>query len=281
MPEQKPEMNGPAPLRTWPRAFAPLAGKINDLCAWWLGLQAGPGIKITKSRSRTLIELSNPIGAGSGSEGAAINVVGSDGKLNLVTKHSTWASPTAYPTDLRSVNTGRTVRLDADGLSVEGAAADFLHDPVAGTGGFYRGSRKFEFDLSTAPGFDIVVNAAGGLVLTHISSGRTITLAADATSVSVEKTDGDYGSLYTTGVEASDVASGGYVGLDANPGNGLAVLIGGVTITANEDGLVINNGSNNLTIDPALITHNMTVREIDVCDSGTPKSMLVIGSAPY
>lgn len=37
-------------------------------------------------------------GSSSGPEGDAIGVVGGDGKLNLVPKHSTWVTPTTYPT---------------------------------------------------------------------------------------------------------------------------------------------------------------------------------------
>ncbi len=243
-------------------------------------IQAGKNISVVEADANTIISADDPP-PGSGTEGDPISVVGSDGKLNTVPKHSTWSSPSAYPTELRAVNTGRTMRLDVDGLSVEGAAADFLHDPVTGIGGGYKGSRKIEVDLSSAPAFDIAVTAAGGLVLTHIASGRTLTLAADATSIRATKADGDFGSLYNTGFEAQETSSGNAVGLDANSGNGLAIDIDGVQITANDNGLIISNGTNNLTIDPALITANMSVREIDVCDAGVTKQMLIVGSAPY
>lgn len=53
------------------------------------------------------------------SEGAAIDVVGSDGKLNKVPKHSTWVTPTAYPTYLRTTTSGKTIILDSNGLEVD------------------------------------------------------------------------------------------------------------------------------------------------------------------
>lgn len=53
-------------------------------------------------------------------EGAAIDVVGSDGKLNKVPKHSTWVTPTSYPTYLRTTTSGKTVTLDSNGLEVDG-----------------------------------------------------------------------------------------------------------------------------------------------------------------
>lgn len=52
-------------------------------------------------------------------EGAAIDVVGSDGKLNKVPKHSTWVTPTAYPTYLRTTTSGKTIILDSNGLEVD------------------------------------------------------------------------------------------------------------------------------------------------------------------
>ena len=52
-------------------------------------------------------------------EGAAIEVVGNDGKLNKVPKHSTWTTPTAYPTYLRTSTSGKTVTLDSNGLEVD------------------------------------------------------------------------------------------------------------------------------------------------------------------
>lgn len=52
-------------------------------------------------------------------EGAAIDAVGSDGKLNKVPKHSTWVTPTAYPTFLRTVTSGKKVTLDSNGLELD------------------------------------------------------------------------------------------------------------------------------------------------------------------
>lgn len=53
------------------------------------------------------------------SEGAAIEVVGSNGQLNKVPKHSTWVTPTDYPTFLRTVTSGKKVTLDSNGLEVD------------------------------------------------------------------------------------------------------------------------------------------------------------------
>ena len=52
-------------------------------------------------------------------EGVAIEVVGSNGKLNKVPKHSTWVEPTDYPTFLRTVTSGKKVTLDSNGLELD------------------------------------------------------------------------------------------------------------------------------------------------------------------
>ena len=45
---------------------------------------------------------------------------------------------------------------------------------------------------------------------------------------------------------------------------------------------VYNNVTGNLlTIDPALITHDMSIQTWAVCNSGTPASSLVLASAPF
>jgi hypothetical protein len=51
-------------------------------------------------------------------EGAEISLVGSDGKLNKVAKRSNWATPSAYPTVLKAVNSSTHVLLDSAGLEV-------------------------------------------------------------------------------------------------------------------------------------------------------------------
>lgn len=57
-----------------------------------------------------------------GEEGEAIDVVGSDGKLNKVAKHSTWATPTAFPTVLKVVNGTTSIVLDSTGFTMTDTA---------------------------------------------------------------------------------------------------------------------------------------------------------------
>jgi hypothetical protein len=133
------------------------------------------GLKVSISDGRLIFDASGIIG----SEGAPIDVVGSDGKLNKVPKHSTWATPTVYPSFLATNN---------------------------GT--------------------------------------------AQMTSTAFIAALGNYA-----------------VSLRAESGEGLYIQKSG--------------GATYLYIQESAITKIMTVREIDVCDGGVAKKMLVIGSAPY
>jgi hypothetical protein len=51
-------------------------------------------------------------------EGTAASVVGADGKLNAVRKHSTWGTPSAYPTVVKMVDGSVSVTLNSSGLEI-------------------------------------------------------------------------------------------------------------------------------------------------------------------
>jgi hypothetical protein len=55
----------------------------------------------------------------------------------------------------------------------------------------------------------------------------------------------------------------------------------GVSIVKNEGIHVYTSAGKDCYIANSAITRDMSVREIDVCDNGTAKKMLVLGSAPY
>jgi len=136
-----------------------------------------------------------------GGEGDAIDVVGSDGKLNKVAKRSDWATPSAYPTVLR-----------------------------CGTAG-------------SAPASEMAASYVSVYGATPASTSSLIPTAFQATS------------------------AGGYI---VN------------LVASSSDGLYMQNAAvANLFLQMSAITRNMSIREIDVCDGGVAKKMLVIGSAPY
>jgi hypothetical protein len=73
-------------------------------------LQAGPGVNIAKAKGNTLVRTrASNQSPSAGSEGAAIDVIGGDGKLNKVPKHSTWATPSTYPSLVRVGASGANV----------------------------------------------------------------------------------------------------------------------------------------------------------------------------
>jgi hypothetical protein len=62
----------------------------------------------------------------------------------------------------------------------------------------------------------------------------------------------------------------------------LGVVTASCTILMNATGFVATNASGkSCTIAFAGLTYDLSIREITICDSGTAKKMLIIGSAPY
>jgi hypothetical protein len=115
-------------------------------------LQAGPGVNIAKAKGNTLVRTrASNQSPSAGSEGAAVEVVGADGKLVKVVRHSTYATPTAYPTELRTVNTGVTAKLDASGITVSNANYEIYLNPAGGIVRFRQNAGPYviEFDLAT------------------------------------------------------------------------------------------------------------------------------------
>lgn len=225
------DSNGPMPLRSGPKAFARERAKINELCRWFAGLRAGPGVTVTKSPDATLIGIaSGKNSTGATAAGAAISVVGSDGKLNLVPKHSTWSAPSTYPTALGVRAPAASIEIDINSGGIE------VRDTSGTSSSSYVGKQA----------------------LSHVAANGAYTFTSDFTNVRIEV--------------LSMVGTAPVFQVD----------FGGSTFSLLANGkLVISNGSNTLTIDPALITHDVTLREIAVCNSGTPATMLILGSAPY
>jgi hypothetical protein len=133
-----------------------------------------------------------------GTEGDAIDAVGSDGKLNKVPKHSTWTTPSAYPTVLKAEDGTTYILISATsgGLTVSSTAGTVQITPTS-----------------------VVVNFAGG------------------SSVNIVRGEGIHVYNATTGKDC-------YLQLSQ-------------------------------------VTADMSIREIDVCDGGTAKKMLVLASEPY
>lgn len=258
---EKPEMNGPEPLRQWPKAFGRLAAKINELCAWFGGISAGPGIHVTKSRARTIISLAPSRSSFGGStEGSAIDVVGSDGKLNKVPKHSTWATPSTYPTYHRVENSDYRLQFDSSTGILDITRLS--------------NSKKVRIDVS-ALADSITINSSGifvqntstsNSVLLAVSGAVTITNSANSKAISISPVSlANDITIDSSGIKVTNASSSNYAKIAET---------GVITVYK-------STGTKTLTIDPASISQNMSIREIDVCAAGTSKKMLVLASAPY
>lgn len=55
----------------------------------------------------------------------------------------------------------------------------------------------------------------------------------------------------------------------------------GKTITLDSNGLEIYNGSQTISLFFSAFSNNMSIKEIDVCDGGVNKKMLILASDPY
>lgn len=308
-------MAGPGPLTSYPRAFRALAAKINELCTWFGGISAGPGIQVTKSKNRTIISLAGIKRSGSGSEGDAVSVVGSDSKLNTVQKHSTWTSPTSYPAFLRCGETGSfyTVIDAASGMTAnDPASGDYLTAHIDGIT-LRIGSITTTCDGTTvkvdngsthaaigAAGFEAVEPASGDEVTLDYLYGLRVYIGgvevkANDSGIRVTAVSGDYTQISAAGVVTLmnitttnrimiDQASlANDITIDSNGIKVLAASSANYTKITNEGLIQVFNDTDTklLTIDPALITETMSIREIDVCSGGVAMKMLVLASAPY
>jgi len=95
-----------------PAAFVDVGAKHNALVDVVKTMRGENGITVVASDANVIIR-----GSSTGSSGDAVNVVGVDGKLNAVVKHSTWAAPTTYPTELGVIIGSGESFLSEDGFT--------------------------------------------------------------------------------------------------------------------------------------------------------------------
>ena len=102
-------------IQQLPAAFVEVGAKHNALVDVVKTMKGENGITVVASDANIILRGVSTTGT---VEGDPVNVVGSDGKLNAVVKHSTWASPTYYPTYLRTSTTPNSITMDSNGLEV-------------------------------------------------------------------------------------------------------------------------------------------------------------------
>lgn len=211
------------------------------------------------------------------SEGGAVDVVQSDGKLIKVVSHSTATAPTEYPEELHVVVGDLTVDVDSDGVTVTDADSGNI-TRISNLGVVTVENPTNTASVTISPtdlADDIVIGKDGIRVTNHTSANYCdiaktgeVTIYNDTNGAQIKLSPVDLADNITVdknGIKVANVTSGDYTKI-ANDGV--------VTV-------VENTNSKTLTIDPDLITHDVTLTEWDVCDAGDPAKALFLSSAPY
>ena len=164
---------------------------------------------------------------------------------------------------------------------------------ASGTGGLRVtvSEGKIIFELAGALDVDITGHAATATEADFAYFADTAAFANVAYDAYAVPASGITGNTLPAGVTGSSLTTlGNLVSLEVVGISNLAAVYctglsvnfsSGASIVCSSTGFSVNTGTKSLVISFASITHDMSVREIDVCDSGTPKQMLVLGSAPF
>ena len=214
-------------------------------------------------------------------------VISSNGTITTISTDEV-ITTTDYPIALHVLDDGVGVDITKNGVAVGDGVTSSSMDET----GFGFNGASVDATLSSAG--CIVTDATTTSTMDkdgYTYTGTTVTVAATANGVTVgdgttsSKMDEDGLSYNGTSVDVSINAAG--VKVDDSNTNTVIDESGwtytGSTVVASldETSFYMSNGTKNLSIAFADIDANMSIREIDVCDNGTPAKMLVIASAPY
>jgi hypothetical protein len=92
-----------------PAAFAEFARKHNGLVYLLQSMRGENGVTVAVADANIIISATG--GGTNSGEGDPWHSIGSDGKLGIVQKHSSWTAPTTYPTSLYVVTASTTVSI--------------------------------------------------------------------------------------------------------------------------------------------------------------------------
>jgi len=246
-----------------PSAFAAIGEKHNALVNVVKSMSGAGGISVKVSDANVIIDGSGiSVAGGGGTEGDPIQVVGSTGLLNTVPKHSTWATPTTYPTNLAIVNGSVTASMNVAGFGYEDAnatlaAAGYGVTYLRGSDGFRANPAGFFYDGSSVTAelsssrlrwrnASVTFTADGSSVNYRTASA---TFVADASGIyyqtsTASATVNDTGFYIASGALAADVTTAGFTYEDAS-----------ITAVLGASGLSIeDNGTNRMLIDELGLT---------------------------
>ena len=144
----------------------------------------------------------------------------------------------------------------------------------------------------SAPTFDSFYATIESLTAISITSATVYATAITASSISATRffsssatfssltaTVATVGTFRATSITAFNITSSSLQSTSIT-----AASITATTITATSywgNSLTLTNGGNTVSIGQASITRSLALKEVAVCDSGTPKKILVLASDPY
>jgi hypothetical protein len=233
-----------------PAAFEAVGAKHNALVDVVKTMKGENGITVVASDANVIIRGSSTTGTASGDP---VDVVGSDGKLNAVVKHSTWASPTAYPQRLEIRSGSVTMSMSLDG---------FL---------FNNGTVDFEI-------YDTGITYTNGTDTYHVND-----YGFDYSSGSITTGIGYYGVTWANGAATFRVAGAGVTFSDSSgyswiDGAGIVISTGGSRLDLDQDGYHIRSASATASLGPNALkltdganvaTYGITVARIADADETT------------
>jgi hypothetical protein len=237
-------------IQQLPAAFVEVGAKHNALVDVVKTMKGENGITVVASDANVIIRGSSTTGTASGDP---VDVVGSDGKLNAVVKHSTWASPTAYPQRLEIRSGSVTMSMSLDG---------FL---------FNNGTVDFEI-------YDTGITYTNGTDTYHVND-----YGFDYSSGSIEAGIGYRGVTWANGAATFRVAGAGVTFSDSSgyswiDGAGIVISTGGSRLDIDQDGYRIIDASATASLGPTALnltdgtnvaTYGITVARIADADETT------------
>lgn len=309
-------------IRQLPSAFASIGEKHNALVDVVKSMSGAGGISVKVSDANVIIDGSGiSVTGGGGTEGDPIQVVGSTGLLNTVPKHSTWATPTTYPTDLAIVNGSVTASMNVAGFGYEDAnatlaAAAYGVTYVRGSDSFYANPSGFFYRTASAT---FVADASGIYYQTstasatindtgfYIASGAlaadvttagfayedaSITAVLGASGLSIEDNGTNQMLVDELGIDWSDGTSAWGISSTGLRYSDPAVLArfgdagvqwtdGTNSFAATTIGFLMVTSTGSVSIPFSAVSGAIQLREIDVCVDGVNRKMLILASDWY
>jgi hypothetical protein len=143
---------------------------------------------------------------------------------------------------------------------------------------------SFYADMEKINAISITATTVYSTSITASSISATRFRGTTATFTSLTATTITSGTITATQMNATSFIGGSVSGTNFIGGAATFSSVTATTITATSywgNSLTLTNGANTVSIGQASITRSLALKEISVCDSGTPKKILILASDPY